>query len=88
MLGKLGALLIKERFNSYDKIEKIECPTLIIHGKLDEVVSCSHAHDIFQKLDCVSSLFINQKMGHNSSDFFEDILKPVWAFFQKTNLLS
>jgi dipeptidyl aminopeptidase/acylaminoacyl peptidase len=49
MLGKLGALLIKERFNSYDKIEKIECPTLIIHGKLDEVVSCSHATEIFRK---------------------------------------
>ena len=34
----LGFVFVKERFVNIDKIKKVSCPLLIIHGKQDEIV--------------------------------------------------
>jgi len=37
---KFFSFFVKERFNNADRMKKVKCPTLFIHGQDDEVISC------------------------------------------------
>jgi hypothetical protein len=38
LLGNVAAYLIKERFKNFERMQAVTCPTLIIHGKSDELI--------------------------------------------------
>ena len=46
LLGSLASLLVRERFDNLTAIEKVRCPTLIIHGQADTLIPDTHAIDL------------------------------------------
>ena len=43
LLGTLASLIVRERFENIKLIERVRCPTLIIHGQKDDLIPESHA---------------------------------------------
>ena len=43
LLGTLASLIVRERFENLKLIQKVRCPTLLIHGQKDEIIPESHA---------------------------------------------
>lgn len=43
LLGTLASLIVRERFENLKLIERVRCPTLIIHGQQDDLIPESHA---------------------------------------------
>ena len=47
--GSLLSTFIKDRFDNLSKISQVEAPTLLIHGKEDELVPPEHSENLFSK---------------------------------------
>ncbi|MEW6737774.1 MAG: alpha/beta hydrolase [Acidobacteriota bacterium] len=60
------SLLPFDKFCNIDKINKVRCPVLIIHGKTDEVISHTHAEVLFQHAPEPKRLFLVEGAGHNN----------------------
>ena len=43
LFGALASMVIKERFDNQSKMEKVGCPTIVIHGHDDKLVPFDHA---------------------------------------------
>lgn len=43
LVGRLPALIVKERFKNAEAIQNSKCPTLIIHGRDDRLIAASHS---------------------------------------------
>ena len=41
-VGKFLSLFVAERFNNLVEVARATCPTLIVHGRLDDIVPFSH----------------------------------------------
>lgn len=62
-------------FKSYEKIEKIECPILIMHGTADEVVPCENGRNLYKQCkNPVEPLWVEGR-GHNNMPEEECIRK-------------
>lgn len=63
--------------STYDELEKIQCPVLVIGGKQDKVVSGAASEEIAEKLGCECYLYEN--LGHaayeEAKDFNDRVLK-------------
>ena len=46
LLGTLASLIVRERFENHRLIERVRCPTLIIHGQADSIIPESHAIEL------------------------------------------
>lgn len=42
--GKVASYLINDRFRSIDIIDRVLCPTFIVHGQRDTLISFTHSH--------------------------------------------
>ncbi|MBR2046275.1 MAG: alpha/beta hydrolase [Agathobacter sp.] len=62
---------------TYDGLEKITCPVLVIGGKQDKVVSGAASEEMAEKLGC--EIYVYEKLGHaayeEASDFNNRVLK-------------
>lgn len=55
-----------DKFPNLEKIKRIKCPVLIMHGKLDEVVPFYHSEQLFQKAPSPKlSLWIEEAKHNN-----------------------
>jgi fermentation-respiration switch protein FrsA (DUF1100 family) len=54
-----------DKFRNIDKIAKVDCPVLVIHGKADEVVSWSHGQKLFAAANEPKLAFWVKGAGHN-----------------------
>ena len=62
--------LVLDKFDNYDKIDKISSPLLIISGKKDEIIPHSHSKKLFLKAKKPKeSVFIDEAMHNNLYDF-------------------
>lgn len=43
LVGNFAKYLIKERFDNADYMQSVYCPTLLIHGKRDQLIPYSHS---------------------------------------------
>ena len=43
LAGTWAQFLIKERFNNLEAIKKVSCPTFIVHGQKDKLISFQHS---------------------------------------------
>lgn len=51
-LGGFGAFFMKETLlNSQELIKKVTCPTLLIHGKKDGLISFKHSQILYENLN-------------------------------------
>jgi hypothetical protein len=80
-----NVLLIKERFNNQQKIEDVECPILLIHGKKDKLVSYTHSEKLAENANCSEKvkLCLNDKMEHNYFNMYIEIVNPIFEFFKE-----
>lgn len=51
MFGKVGSMIMKNCFKNSKKIQKVCCPTLIIHGQVDKMVKNKHGRGLFGKVN-------------------------------------
>lgn len=55
----------KDVFCNEEEIKKVECPVMIIHGALDEIVPVNHAKILAGKTPNLFKLWILKGAGHN-----------------------
>ena len=76
-LGTIASMLVRERFENIKEIEKVRCPTLIIHGQKDKVIHESHALELHEKCGGPSKLIMPATMTHNDCEMQNDLIKPM-----------
>jgi fermentation-respiration switch protein FrsA (DUF1100 family) len=54
-----------DKFNNIDKIDKVRCPVLFIHGREDTIVPFSHGLSLFEKANEPKLSFWVEDAGHN-----------------------
>lgn len=67
--------------NTYDELEKITCPVLVIGGKKDKVVTGVASEEIAEKLGC--EIYMYEELGHAAYEEAKDFNKRVFEFFKK-----
>jgi dipeptidyl aminopeptidase/acylaminoacyl peptidase len=74
------SILIKDNFISYDKIDKINAPLLIIHGTKDDIIPHSHSEELIDLANEPKKLIIYEGKGHSNFDNRE-IFKELTRYF-------
>lgn len=81
--GFVGFLsfFFKDRFNNLECMEKVTCPTIIIHGKKDKIVGVHQSNTLFEAIPHQYKRLIQPyQMTHNRFKLFEDLLNPISKF--------
>lgn len=68
-------------FDVYNDLSKIECPVIVMGGKLDKVLGIQGAYDIAEKLDC--ECYVYDDYGHAVYDEAPDFLKRIYDYIIK-----
>ncbi len=74
-------LLLKDKFNSIDKIKKIHIPLMIIHSKDDNVMPIAHGIKLFEAANQPKIMHVFDNAGH--SNFSHDVLAKYILEFSK-----
>ena len=67
--------------DTYDILDKIKCPTLVIGGKQDKVVSGVASEEIAEKLGC--RLHMYENLGHAAYEEARDFNQMVYDFLSE-----
>ena len=67
--------------DTYDILDKIKCPTLVIGGKQDKVVSGVASEEIAEKLGC--ALHMYDHLGHAAYEEAQDFNQMVYDFLSE-----
>ena len=67
--------------DTYDILDKIKCPTLVIGGKQDKVVSGVASEEIAEKLGCALHMYEN--LGHAAYEEAQDFNQMVYDFLSE-----
>ncbi len=70
-----------DKFKNIDKIDKVQCPVLFIHGRDDTIVPFSHGLSLFEKANEPKLSFWVEDAGHN--DLFSVADVKYWEFLRK-----
>ncbi|MCH5280964.1 MAG: alpha/beta hydrolase [Lachnospiraceae bacterium] len=91
ILGKVGKPESFDRFliqakacighNAYDELEKITCPTLVVGGDDDKIVTGNASIEIAEKIPG-SELFIYEGLGHGLYEEAKDFHKRMKSFLK------
>ena len=66
--------------NTYEELDKIQCPVFVIGGRQDKVVGSNASEEIAQKLDC--KIFIYEQLGHAAYEEAKDFNKRIYDFLK------
>lgn len=66
--------------NTYDELNKIQCPVLVIGGIQDKVVSAKSSKEIAEKLGC--SIYMYENLGHAAYEEAKDFNRRIYEFFK------
>ena len=66
--------------NTYDDLDKIKCPVLVIGGRKDKIVGETACEEIAQKLGC--KLYIYEHLGHAAYEEAPDFNKKIYDFLR------
>ena len=66
--------------NTYEELEKIQCPVFVIGGGQDKIVGADASREIAQKLDC--QCYIYEQLGHGAYEEAKDFNQRVYDFLQ------
>lgn len=73
-------LILRDNFDSINKIEKIQSPLLIFHGELDTTIPVSHGKAIFNAAPQLKKIIYFPDVEHNNFDsevIADDVLRFV-----------
>lgn len=90
LFGKFlaGVFMVKERFKNIEKIKEVKCPVLLIHGKLDKLISYEASKKLAQNCKGKVSLRIQEKMTHNRFNTYIEIINPIFEFWKENKFLE
>ena len=84
--GYLSAL-VQEHFDNLSIMDQIKSPTLLIHGKEDNLIACSHSVKLQQNCtNCVSEIVLPENMNHNQFEYYKHVIRPMSLFFIKLGI--
>ena len=69
--------------DTYEELVKIQCPTLVLGGKQDKVVTGKASEEIAEKLNC--EIYMYEDLGHAAYEEAKDFNKRIYDFFKKGN---
>lgn len=67
--------------NTYDTLEKINCPVLVLGGRKDQVVTGVASEEIAEKLGCKIHMY--DDLGHAAYEESKDFNQIVYDFFRE-----
>lgn len=65
---------------TYEELDKIQCPVLVLGGKQDKVVTGKASEEIAEKLGC--EIFMYEELGHAAYEEAKDFNKRIYEFFR------
>lgn len=68
--------------DSYDRLDSVSCPTLVLGGAEDRIVTGDASLEIAAKLCCEIHMY--EDLGHSAYEEAADFNDRIWAFLQKT----
>ncbi len=72
-------LILKDKFNTVDKLKNIKSPTIVIHGKKDKIVPFSMGEQIFNKLPANKFSYFTEEDDH-MMEFNEEMFNNLKSF--------
>lgn len=75
--------MVKERFNNLENIKKVTCPTFLLHGKSDTLISYKHSIALSENCNCVCEVNTPNKMNHREFDYTDDLSLPLVNFLHR-----
>ncbi len=84
--GAVASGFVRDRFQNVEMIKKVTCPTFIVHGQKDTLVSPAHSHALHKNCGGPCALLSPKHMSHNRFDFIDDLIQPCVKFLQKCKL--
>jgi len=67
--------------NSYDELDKIKCPVLVLGGKQDKIVTGEASEEIAKRLKC--ECYMYEDLGHAAYEEAKDFNKRIYEFLRK-----
>jgi len=77
-------LLLKDKFESYKKINNISVPVLIMHGKVDKIVPYDMGKKMYE-LANEPKFFYSQEYGDHMIEYDEKLLTALKKFILSLN---
>ena len=78
------SFLLKDKYESYKKINKISVPVLIMHGKVDKIVPYDMGKKMFE-LANDPKFFYSQEYGDHMVEYDEKLLLALGQFIKSLN---
>ena len=67
--------------NTYERLDEIKCPVLVIGARQDQIVGCDASVKLAKKLKC--AIHIYEKLGHAAYEEASDFNQVVYDFLKK-----
>ncbi len=68
-------------FNTYDRLDKIKCPVLVLGGSKDKVVTGEASIETAEKLNC--HIYMYKDLGHAAYEEAKDFNSRIYKFLNK-----
>lgn len=92
LLGGFLSFLVnvKQRFNNQEHIQKVYCPTLILHGKKDDLINYKHSQKLAKKhgAPVQAQLRLMENMRHNNFNMYLEVVNPIFDFWKQSELME
>ncbi len=72
-------IMLKDRFESLNKISSVKIPVLLMHGKQDKLIPYSHSQSLYDSANEPKKIILFPDSGHNDNKM-EDIVESVNEF--------
>jgi len=88
--NKVGFLsfLLAQQFDNLSRMDKVMCPTFIVHGQKDKLIPISHAYELKDRCAGPTFFLSPPNMTHNDFDFYDDLIRPLMRFLCQINILQ
>ena len=69
-------------------MDKVTCPTFIVHGQKDKLIPIAQAYALKDKCAGPTFFLSPPNMTHNDFDFYEDLIRPLMRFLCQIKILQ
>ena len=77
-------ILLKDKYESENKLKKINAPILIMHGKKDTIVPFEMGEEMFNKSNNPKFKYFNEVDDH-MMDYNKELISSIKDFIQSLN---
>ena len=75
-------LILKDKFNTIDKLKNIKSPVMVLHGKKDKIVPFEMGEEVFDKLKKPKFSYFTKEDDH-MMEFNEEMFKNLKSFLDQ-----